>query len=128
MNIDENIKKILIALLRKWKVIVLFALIGVLLGVFYTANFTKETYTSTIEFLAYATDTDNELRESNTSSSADQARTSNTSKMNYAMKMLDTYIEIMGTNEFTSQVAQDLNDRTGSSYAGSTVKLSLIHI
>ena len=34
MNIDENIKKILIALLRKWKIIVLFALIGVLLGVF----------------------------------------------------------------------------------------------
>ena len=85
MNIDENIKKILMALLRKWKVIVLFALIGVLLGVFYTANFTKETYTSTVEFLAYATDTDNELRDSNSSSSADQARTSNTSKMNYAM-------------------------------------------
>ena len=63
MNIDENIKKILIALLRKWKIIVLFALIGVLLGVFYTANFTKETYTSTIEFLAYATDTDNEFSE-----------------------------------------------------------------
>lgn len=125
MNIDENIKKILIALLRKWKVIVLFALIGVLLGVFYTANFTKETYTSTIEFLAYATDTDNEFSESNTSSNADLARTSNTSKMNYAMKMLDTYIEIMGTNEFTSQVAQDLNDRKGSSYAGSTIKSAM---
>lgn len=122
MNIDENVRKILIALLRKWKLIVLFALIGALAGFFYTANFTKLTYTSTVEFLAYATDTDGELRESSSSSNADQARVSNTSKMNYAMKMLDTYIEIMGTNEFTSQVAQDLNDRIASSYSGSVVK------
>ena len=28
MNIDENVMKILVALLRKWKVIVLFAVIG----------------------------------------------------------------------------------------------------
>lgn len=41
MNIDENIKKILMALLRKWKVIVLFALIGVLLGVFLYRKFHK---------------------------------------------------------------------------------------
>lgn len=123
MNIDENIRKILIALLRKWKVIVIFALIGGLIGFFYTANFTKQTYTSTIEFLAYATDTDGEFREitPSTNTSA-QERTSNTSKMNYAMKMLDTYIEIMGTNEFTAQVAQDLNDRIASSYTGSTIK------
>lgn len=122
MNIDENIKKILIALLRKWKVIVLFALIGVLLGVFYTANFTKETYTSTIEFLAYATDTDNEFSESNTSSNADLARTSNTSKMNYTTMMLATYIEIMNTNEFASTVAQNLNNRINSSCTGASIK------
>ena len=50
MNIDENVMKILVALLRKWKVIVLFAVIGALIGYFYTANFTQLTYTSTVEF------------------------------------------------------------------------------
>ena len=34
MNIDENVMKILVALLRKWKVIVLFAVIGALIGYF----------------------------------------------------------------------------------------------
>ena len=127
MNIDENVMKILVALLRKWKVIVLFAVIGALVGYFYTANFTQLTYTSTVEFLAYAVDTGDELIDSGTTtaSSANQARISNTSKMNYAMKMLSTYIEIMGTNEFNNMVAQDLNDRINSSYTGTTVKNAL---
>lgn len=121
MNIDENLRKLLIELLRKWKVIVLFAVIGALAGYFYTANFTQLKYTSTVEFLAYATDYQNEFNES-TSKTSDQIRISNTSKMNYAMNMLNTYIEIMNTNEFTSQVAQDLNDRKNSSYTGGDVK------
>lgn len=127
MNIDENVMKILVALLRKWKVIVLFAVIGALVGYFYTANFTQLTYTSTVEFLAYAVDTGDELLDNGTTtaSSANQARISNTSKMNYAMKMLSTYIEIMGTNEFNNMVAQDLNDRINSSYTGTTVKNAL---
>lgn len=127
MNIDENVMKILVALLRKWKVIVLFAVIGALVGYFYTANFTQLTYTSTVEFLAYAVDTGDELMDSGTTtaSSANQARISNTSKMNYAMKMLSTYIEVMSTNEFNNMVAQDLNDRINSSYTGTTVKNAL---
>lgn len=128
MNIDENVMKLLVALLRKWKVIVLFAVIGALIGYFYTANFTQLTYTSTVEFLAYAVDTGDELQDSGSTTAtnnANQTRISNTSKMNYAMKMLSTYIEIMGTNEFNNMVAQDLNDRINSSYTGSTVKNAL---
>lgn len=123
MNIDENVRKLLIALLRKWKVIVLFAVIGALVGYFYTANFTQQTYTSSVEFLAYAVDSRDEIMDSNTSSSStNETRISNTSKMNYAMKMLDTYVEVMTTNAFNTQVAQDLNDRINSSYTGSTIK------
>lgn len=122
MNIDENVRKLLMAILRKWKVIVLFAIIGALAGYFYTANFTQLQYTSTIEFLAYATDSQNEINDSAIKTNTEQARISNTSRMNYAMNMLSTYIEIMKTNEFTSKVAQDLNDRKNSSYTGATVK------
>ncbi len=127
MNIDENVMKILVALLRKWKVIVLFAVIGALVGYFYTANFTQLTYTSTVEFLAYAVDTGDELMDngSTTTNNANQVRISNTSKMNYAMKMLSTYIEVMSTNEFNNMVAQDLNDRINSSYTGTTIKNAL---
>ena len=96
MNIDENVRKILVSLLRKWKVIVAFALVGALLGFFYTANITKLTYTSKVEFLAYAVDTKSEIKGSY--NSPDDTRTSNTSKMNYTTMMLATYIEIMNTN------------------------------
>ncbi len=120
MNIDENVRKILISLLRKWKVIVAFALVGALLGFFYTANFTQLTYTSTVEFLAYAEDTNSEIK-GNTYSSVND-RISNTSKMNYAIMMLDTYIEIMNTNEFSATVAQELNNRINSSCTGANIK------
>ena len=120
MNIDENVRKILVSLLRKWKVIVAFALVGALLGFFYTANFTKLTYTSTVEFLAYAVDTKSEIKGSYTN--PDDTRTSNTSKMNYTTMMLNTYIEIMNTNEFASTVAQELNNRINSSYTGTNIK------
>lgn len=122
MNIDENVRKLLVALLRKWKVIVLFAVIGALVGYFYTANFTQQTYSSSVEFLAYAVDSRDEMADSGSSGSGNETRISNTSKMNYAMKMLDTYIEVMTTNAFNTQVAQDLNDRINSSYTGSTIK------
>ena len=55
MNLDANVQKIIFAVLRRWKLIVLFALIGALVGYFYTANFTTLTYSSKVEFLAYAT-------------------------------------------------------------------------
>lgn len=127
MNIDENVRKIIAALLRKWKVIVVFAIIGTLLGYFYTANFVTLTYSSTVEFLAYAVDSKDDLQDtqSSTSSSADNARVSNTSRMNYAMKMLDTYIEIFGTNDFDAKVVSELNDRINASYTASTIKNAL---
>lgn len=128
MTIDENVRKILMALLRKWKVIVLFAVIGALVGYFYTANFTTLTYTSKVEFLAYSVDSSEDLRDPSNSSSlnpTDSARVSNTSKMNYAMKMLDTYIEIFTTNDFDARVVAELNDRINATYTGTTIKNAL---
>lgn len=127
MNIDANVQKIFFALLKRWQLIIIIAIIGGLAGYFYTAHFTTLTYSSTVEFLAYAVDSQQELTDSSSgnSSSGDAARTSNTSKMNYAMKMLDTYIEIMGTNEFNTKVADDLNKRINANYNASTISNSL---
>lgn len=128
MTIDENVRKILMALLKKWKVIVLFAIIGALVGYFYTANFTTLTYTSKVEFLAYSVDSNDDLRDpsnSSTMNSGDSSRVSNTSKMNYAMKMLDTYIEIFSTNDFDARVVAELNDRINATYTGTTIKNAL---
>lgn len=124
MNIDENVRKILVSLLRKWKIIVAFALVGALLGFFYTANVTQLTYTSKVEFLAYAVDSKNEIKGSY--NSPDDTRTSNTSKMNYTTMMLATYIEIMNTNEFASTVSQNLNNRINSSTTAANVKDAML--
>ena len=56
LNIDENVQKVFTALLKKWKLIIAFALIGAFAAFLFTAKFTTLTYTSTIEFLAYAVD------------------------------------------------------------------------
>lgn len=127
MNIDENVRKILSALLRKWKVIVIFAIVGVLVGYFYTANFTTLTYTSTAVFLASAVDKEDDLdvQVVNNDNASSQSRISNTSRMNYAMKMLPTYIALFGTNDFDSKVVAELNDRTNSSYTATTIKNAL---
>ncbi len=133
MNLDANVQKIIATLLSKWKVLIAFTLIGVLVAYFYTANFTTLTYTSTVEFLAYAVDTTDEFNDSSNNStnnnsntnSADAVRTSNTSKMNYAMRMLNTYIEIMSTNEFNSRVASEMNDRINGNYTAATIKHAL---
>ncbi len=123
MNIDANVRKIVFALMKKWKFIVIFAIIGALLGYIYTANFTKLTYTSSVEFLAYAVDSQQEFSDS--TQNGDYARTSNTSKMNYAMKMLDTYVEVMNTYEFNTKVANQLNKRLGTDYDPTTIKNAL---
>jgi len=130
MNIDANVQKILFAVLRRWKLLVVFALIGVLLGYFYTSHFTTLTYTSNVKFLAYAVDANDDLGEisqtaSSSSKSADYVRTSNTSKMNYAMKMLPTYVEIMKTNEFMTKVTNALNKKQNSNYSVGTIKNSI---
>ena len=45
--------------------------------------------------------------------------------MNYAMKMLDTYIEIFSTNEFNQTVADAINKKHGTDISASTVKNSI---
>ena len=128
MNIDANVQKILFSLLRRWKLLVVFALIGVLMGYFYTSHFTTLTYTSNVKFLAYAVDGNDDLGEISSaggSKSNEYVRTSNTSKMNYAMKMLPTYVEIMNTNEFMTKVTNALNKNQNSNYTVSTIKNSI---
>lgn len=122
MNIDANVQKIIFALIRRWKLLVIFAVIGCLLGYFYTANFTTLTYTSSVEFFTYAVDSQQELSDSIATQSNDSVRTSYTSKMNYAQRMLPTYIEIFKTNAFNATVADDLNERVNANYSTGTVK------
>lgn len=126
MNIDANVQRIIFALMRRWKLLIIFAIIGGMIGYFYTARFTTLTYTSNVEFLAYAVDSEQEINDSaNSGGPSDNNRISNTSKMNYAMKMLDTYIEVFGTNEFCNKVADDLNERLNTSYSSGTIKGSM---
>lgn len=125
MNIDANVRKILVALFKKWQLIVIITVIGGMLGYFYTAKFTTLTYTSSVEFLASADDPTDEIDSTVSSSSSEYARTSNTSKMNYAIKMLPTYIEIFNTNKFDNRVANDLNKRINANYTSSTIKNAL---
>lgn len=126
MNIDANVRKILVALFKKWQLIVIIAVIGGMLGYFYTAKFTTLTYTSSVEFMAYAVDSQQEISDSSgSSSSGEYVRSSNTSKMNYAMKMLPTYIEIFNTNTFDNRVANDLNKRINANYTADTIKNAL---
>ncbi len=113
MNIDANVQKILFAVLRRWKLIVIFAIIGALIGYFYTSQYTTLTYSSDVKFLAYATDGNDDIDENST---VNEIRSSNTSKMNYTRSMLPTYITIMQTNEFNSRVVNDLNETYNSNY------------
>lgn len=126
LNIDENVKRIVTALLKKWQLLIIFMVIGAIAAYAYTANFTTLTYNSEIEFLAYVVDSNQELADSNTSSStatgSSQQRISETSKMNYAMKMLDTYIEVFSTNAFNQTVADTINKKHGTDVSAETVK------
>lgn len=122
LNIDANVQKVLSALLKRWKLLVIFAIIGAILAAVFTARFTTLTYTSSIEFLAYAIDSNQELQDS--TASAQQA--SETSKMNYAMKMLDTYIEVFKTNQFNQSVADQLNKVYNTDYTAGTIKNSIM--
>lgn len=129
MNIDVNVQRLLFGLIKKWKLLLLFALIGCLAGYVYTSNFTTLTYTSSITFLASAVDSNQEIEDNNSTSqnpaSSEYVRTSNTSKMNYAMRMLPTYIKIMQTNEFNEKVVKSLNQRINANYSTDTVKNSI---
>ena len=119
MNIDENAQKLLSAVMRKWKLVVIVAIIGALLAFVYTANFTTLTYSSNVKFFTYAEDSQRELSEA---ASTSQVVTSNTSKMNYAMKMLATYVELFNTNEFNQKVADSLNEKYGTAFTSKQIK------
>ena len=124
MNIDANVQKILFALLRRWKLLVICALIGVLLGYVYTSHFTTQTYTSNVLFLCQAVDTSDEMGDNNNNNNnngQNNVRVSNTSKMNYVQNMMATYLTLMATNEFYQTVADDLNKQYGSGYTAGTV-------
>lgn len=125
MNIDENVQKTLKLLLRRWKFLIILALIGALCAYVYTANFVAPTYTSSVEFLATAIDPAEEMDDSGSTNSADSVRISETSKMNYAMKMISTYMEIFQTNEFCSSVADDLNKTYGTSKSPREIKSAI---
>lgn len=132
MNIDANVQKVLNALLKKWKLLVIFALIGSIAAYIYTANFTTLTYTSSLQFLTFAVDYEQDLEESSSASSSSQSnpslssqRTSETSKMNYAMKMMDTYIAVFNTNDFNQFVADTLNKTYGTDYSSGAIKNSI---
>lgn len=118
MNLDANIQKILALLFRKWRLILILALIGTLCAYFYTANFTTLTYSSSVEFLSYSQESQKELNDSTVAAQT----ASNTSKMNYAMKMLNTYIELFKTNEFNKAVADSLNKQYNTSYSASQIQ------
>lgn len=132
LNIDANVQKVFSALLKKWKLLVIFGIIGAFAAFVFTAKFTTLTYTSSIEFLAYAVDSEQELTDSTTTSSDDSQtvststqRVSQTSKMNYAMRMLDTYIEVFATNNFNQRVADSLNQTYGTDYSAGAIKNSI---
>lgn len=127
MSIDPNLQKIMNLLMKRWKLLVIFTVIGAMVAYVYTANFTTLYYTSSVEFLAYVNDGTDDV---NDSTDGDVLRTSNTSKMNYAMKMINTYVEIFQTNEFNTQVALDLNKNLSTQYTSkmisSAMKIELI--
>lgn len=122
MDLDANIQKYLSLVLKKWRTVIIFAVIGAIFAVFYTANFTKLSYTSGVTFLTYAVDTKQEFSDSGTSAQT----VSNTSKMNYAIKMLSTNIELFKTNRFNQSVADKLNKKYSADYSARMVKNSVV--
>ena len=106
MNTEIDLQKIMKLVLKKWKLVAIFCLIGALLIGIYSANFATKTYSSSVKFFVYAVETQQELSDS----------TLNTSKMNYAMQMMETYTEMLNTSEFAKRVANDLNKKYNSNY------------
>ena len=82
MNTEIDLQKIMKLVLKKWKLVAIFCLIGALLIGIYSANFATKTYSSSVKFFVYAVETQQELSDSTLARNA----ASNTSKMNYAMQ------------------------------------------
>lgn len=122
MNLDPNIQRIITLLLKKWKLIALFAIIGTTIAGLFTTYFTTVTYSSSVAFFSYAQDFNQDLIDS--LPSTQQQITSNTSKMNYALKMMGTYVELFKTNEFNQGVANELNKTYNTAYTAGQIKAS----
>ena len=114
---NSDIQRVLMLILRKWKIVVAVALVGLLSAYVYTANFVSLRYTSTVTFLAYVQDEEKDAGIVN----ATQYTASNTSKMNYAIKMIDTYIAVLETNDFNTHISETLN----SKYSAGAIKNSI---
>lgn len=127
MNLDENIKRALEAILKKWKLLVVLAIIGAIVMYVYTNQTTVLTYSSEIEFFCYTNDSETISESSSSSSSSSDSsdssstRISETSRMNYVMSMMDTYIELFSTNDFCQYVADSVNETYGTSIDYSTI-------
>lgn len=112
MNTEIDLQKIMKLVLKKWKLVAIFCVIGALLIGIYSANFATKTYSSSVKFFVYAVETQQELSDSTLARNA----ASNTSKINYAMQMMETYTEMLNTSEFAKRVANDLNKKYNSNY------------
>lgn len=113
MNTEIDLQKMFKLVLRKWKLVVAFCLIAALAVGVYSANFATKTYSSSVKFFVYAVETQQELSDSTLARNA----ASNTSKMNYAMQMMETYTEMLNTNEFAKKMASELNKKYSTNYS-----------
>ena len=91
MNTEIDLQKIMKLVLKKWKLVAIFCVIGALLIGIYSANFATKTSPSSVKFFVYGVETQHELSDSTLARNA----ASNTSKMNYAMQMMETYTEML---------------------------------
>ena len=57
MNTEIDLQKIMKLVLKKWKLVAIFCLIGALLIGIYSANFATKTYSSSVKFFVYAVET-----------------------------------------------------------------------
>ncbi len=121
MNTEIDLQKMLKLVLKKWKLVAIFCIIGALIVYVYSANFASQTYSSSVKFFVYAVESQQELSDSTQSRNA----ASNTSKMNYAMQMMETYTEMFNTNEFSKKVAKELNDNYSTNYSYKDIKGAL---
>lgn len=121
MNTEIDLQKMLKLVLKKWKLVAVFCLIGALAVGIYSANFATKTYSSSVKFFVYAVETQQELSDSTLARNA----ASNTSKMNYAMQMMETYTEMLNTSEFAKRVANELNKKYSSNYTYKDISKSI---
>ena len=62
MNTEIDLQKIMKLVLKKWKLVAIFCLIGALLIGIYSANFATKTYSSSVKFFVYAVEPSRSFR------------------------------------------------------------------